>query len=180
MAFDSLGTLFDLGDLEERMPRLLHHALCLTVLGEWTPLDELAAALDPELAKRLPELEPFADAVPALERVRQGGDEALVLTNGGRASTEGLLERGGMAGLVAEIHSVEEVERYKPHPAVYELLPAGATLVAAHAWDVTGARSTGRPAVWVDRLEQRWPFPGRPHEPRASSLPEAAELAHGS
>lgn len=38
------------------MPRVLHHALSLTLAGEWVPLDELAAALDPGLAERLPEL----------------------------------------------------------------------------------------------------------------------------
>jgi 2-haloacid dehalogenase len=180
VAFDSLGTLFDLGDMEERMPRVLHHAISLTVAGRWERLDELAAATDPELAERLPRLAPFADAAPALEHIRQAGDEAWVLTNGGRAATEGLLERGGLAGLVTSIHSVEEVERYKPHPRVYQLVPPGATLVAAHAWDVLGAGHAGLGAVWVCRAGQRWPFPGEPHEPRAASLLEAARLASGS
>ncbi|HJU36002.1 MAG TPA: hypothetical protein VJ716_01100 [Gaiellaceae bacterium] len=176
VAFDSLGTLFDLGDLEERMPRVLHHALALTVAGGWAPLDELAAALDPDLARRLPELEPYGDGLPAIERVRASGAEPWVLTNGGREATEKLLERGGMAGSVAEIRSAEEVERYKPHAEVYELLPGDAILVAAHAWDVAGARATGRCAVWVDRLGREWPLPGDPPE-RASSLPEPARLA---
>src|SRR5689334_13820556 len=177
VAFDSLGTLFDLGDLNDRMPRLLHHALSLTVVGEWAPLDELAAAVDPELADRLPGVDPYEDARPALECVRQAGDEAWVLTNGGLATTENLLDRGGLADLVAEIRSVEEVERYKPHRAVYELLPADAILVAAHAWDVHAAVHYGLRAVWVDRLEEQWPLPGNAHEPRASDLVEAARLA---
>ena len=180
VAFDSLGTLFDPGGLEERMPRLLHHALSLTVAGAWAPLDELAAALDPELGKRLPELTAYDDALPALESARRANGEAWVLTNGSRATTKGLLERSGLADLVTEIRSVEDVERYKPHPAVYKLLPADATLVAAHGWDVFGARAAGRRAVWVDRLEQEWPLPGEPHEPRASSLVEAARLASGA
>ena len=180
VAFDSLGTLFDLGDLEERMPRVLHHALSLTVAGEWAPLDELAAALDPELAEGLSLLDAYDDARPALGWVREAGGDAWVLTNGGRATTEGLLERSGLADVVAEIRSVEEVERYKPHPDVYGLLPADATLVAAHAWDVAGAAHAGLRAVWVDRLEQPWPLPGKPHEPRATSLPEAARLALGT
>lgn len=160
VAFDALGTLFDLGDLKDRMPRVLQHALSLTVVGEWTPLDELAEFLDPELAERLPQLEPYDDALPALEGARDAGDEAWVLTNGGRPATEELLSRGDLAGLVAEIRSVEEVERYKPHPDVYELLPDDATLVTAHAWDAAGARASGREAVWVNRYEAPWPFPG--------------------
>jgi 2-haloacid dehalogenase len=178
VAFDSLGTLFDLGDLEERMPRVLQHALSLTVVGEWAPLDELAAALDPELAERLPELDPFDDAFAALERIREAGDEAWVVTNGGRAATEELLERGGLADLVSEIRSVEEVKRYKPHPDVYELLPGDATLVAAHAWDAAGATRAGVRAVWVDRAERAWPLPDEVEPPEtAPDLVAAAVLA---
>jgi 2-haloacid dehalogenase len=180
VAFDSLGTLFGLDGLEERMSRLLHHALSLTVAGAWAPLDGLAAALDPELGKRLPGLAAYDDALPALESVRRANGEAWVLTNGSRATTKGLLERSGLADLVTEIRSVEEVERYKPHPAVYELLPTDATLVAAHAWDVFGARATGRRAVWIDRLEQQWPLPGDPPGLRAPNLVEAARLANGT
>jgi 2-haloacid dehalogenase len=180
VAFDSFGTLFDLGELEERMPRMLHLALSLTVVGDWVPLDELAAALDPDLAQRLPKLDPYDDALTAVERVRTSGSEAWVLTNGGRDSTKQLLERGGLAGLVAEIRSAEEVERYKPHPAVYGLLPADAVLVAAHAWDVAGAHAAGRRAVWVDRLGQGWPLPGVAEPQRAPDLREAALLASGS
>ena len=179
LAFDSLGTLFDLADLEERMPRVLLHALSLTVIGEWVPLEELAAALDPDLAQRLPELDPYGDARTALEQVRTAGAEPWILTNGGRDATRKLLERAGMASLVAEIRSAEEVERYKPHAEVYELLPADAVLVAAHAWDIAGARAAGRRAVWIDRLDQGWPLPGEPKPERASSLPEAALLASG-
>jgi 2-haloalkanoic acid dehalogenase type II len=178
VAFDSLGTLFDLGDLEGRMPGVLHHALSLTVVGAWQPLDEVAAALDPQLAELLPELDPFDDAAPALEQVRGAGHEAWVLTNGSRAATEGLLERGGLAELVAEIRSAEEVERYKPHPAVYGLVPDATTLVAAHAWDVAGGCSAGLRGVWVDRADGSWPLP-RELAPDASAadLVEAARLA---
>jgi 2-haloacid dehalogenase len=179
VAFDSLGTLFDLGDLEERMPRVLLHAVSLTVVGEWVPLDELAASLDPELADGLAELDPFDDARSALERVA-AGNEAWILTNGGRASTEKLLERAGLAGLVTEIRSADEVERYKPHPEVYELLPQDATLVASHAWDVAGAMHAGRRGVWVERHDREWPLPDESHGLRASSLPDAAHLASGA
>jgi 2-haloacid dehalogenase len=181
VAFDSLGTLFDLDGMEERMPRVLHHALALTFVGEWAPLDEIAAALDPELAQRLPDLDPYDEALGALERVRDDGDEAWVLTNGGRDSTRKLLERGGLAGLVTQVRSAEEVERYKPHAAVYGLLPERATLVAAHAWDVVGARAAGLRAIWVDRAERGWPLPDRlAPDGTASSLVEAARLAGAS
>ena len=55
------------------------------------------------------------------------------------------------------------------------MAPAEATLVAAHAWDIVGARAAGLESIWVDRLERRWPLPVA--EPRrAASLLEAAEV----
>jgi 2-haloacid dehalogenase len=176
VAFDALGTLFDLGDLARSLElrRVLHHAAALTLAGEWAPFAELAAAVDAELPEQLAGLGPYPEAAEALEIVRGAGMEPWVLTNGGRESTERLLAR---AGLAAEVHSVEEVRWYKPHPAVYELLPLGAILVAAHGWDVAGARAAGYRAVWIDREEGEWPLPLPQPELRASDLVEAARLA---
>jgi 2-haloacid dehalogenase len=137
VAFDSLGTLFDLGGLEKK-------------------------------AK---------DARDALEAVRDGDGEAWVLTNGTRESTENLLADAGLAGLVAQVRTVEEVRAYKPHPSVYALLPADATLVAAHGLDVAGARAAGYRAVWVDREEGSWILPVPEPDLRAHTLVDAARLA---
>ena len=79
--------------------------------------------------------------------------------------------------------SVEEVEVYKPHPAVYKhaaermgVEPKSLTLIAAHAWDVAGAKAAGLEAVWVDRLEGEWPLPkGKPRK-TASNLEQAAQI----
>jgi 2-haloacid dehalogenase len=95
-----------------------------------------------------------------------------------------LLDAAGLEDRVAEIVSVEEIQLYKPHPAVYrhaaERLGVEArrvTLVAAHAWDVLGAKQAGLDAVWIDRSERQWPFPrGKPRRV-AHDLVEAAELA---
>jgi FMN phosphatase YigB (HAD superfamily) len=43
---------------------------------------------------------------------------------------------------------------------------------------VLGARSAGLQAIWIDRLERRWPFP-LPKPPRAHDLTGAVELALG-
>jgi 2-haloacid dehalogenase len=179
VAFDSLGTLFDLGRLEkkEQLHRTLHHAVCLTLAGEWAPLDAIAAAVDEKLPERLASADAAKDAREALEAVRDGGAEAWVLTNGTKESTDRLLADAELAGLVAEVRTVEAVRAYKPHPSVYGLLPADATLVAAHAWDVVGARAAGYRAVWVDREEGGWIVPAFEPELRAHTLVDAARLA---
>ena len=103
----------------------------------------------------------------------------MTLTNGARDSTEQLLERGGLRGHVEQVLSCDEVEAFKPHRAPYELalerVGGHATMVAAHGWDIVGARAAGLDTIWVDREEREWPFPL--DEPaRVHDLAEAAEL----
>jgi 2-haloacid dehalogenase len=75
----------------------------------------------------------------------------------------------------------DAVRAYKPHASVYRhaveqlALPAGeVTLLAAHGWDVVGARAAGLGAVWVSRLERRWPLP-LPEPPAAADLLQAVD-----
>lgn len=176
--------------------RLLHSAAAVTLTGDFVPFAELAETalattaarfgveLDPDevlpLFQRLP---PYPDARPAVKRLEEAGAAWAVLTNGGAEQTQALLERAGLADRVWHVVSVEEVRAYKPHPAPYrrvvellELPPERVTLVAAHGWDVLGAQAAGLRAVWVDRLEHRWPFPS-PEPARAADLERAVELA---
>ena len=179
VAFDAMGTVFDLGDLRESVGfrRVLHHAAALTLAGEWAPFDELAKAVDPELPERLARVRAYPEAREAFEAVRAAGGEPWVLTNGTRDATEQLLDR---SRIFAEVHTVEEVRRYKPHADVYAIMPPRATLVAAHAWDVVGARAAGYHAVWIDREEREWPLPLPEPALRANDLLEAAEVAIGT
>jgi 2-haloacid dehalogenase len=79
--------------------------------------------------------------------------------------------------------SCEEVRAYKPSSApdlhARELL-GEYLLVAAHAWDVAGARAAGVRAIWVDRDERTWPVAGAEPGERAGSLVEAVQQAKRS
>jgi len=206
VVFDVLGTLFHLTPLEEKLggkaqldawfQRLLHSAVSLSLAGEWQPFDKLAeSTLKTALARmksdldadavlaELQKLPPYPDAGRAFELLEQARVTVGVLTNGGERATRKLLEGAGLDERVAEIVSVEEIELYKPHPAVYRhaaerigVEPKSLTLIAAHAWDVAGAKAAGLDAVWVDRLEHEWPLPkGKPRK-AASDLEQAAQL----
>jgi 2-haloacid dehalogenase len=206
VVFDVVGTLFSLAPVERKLgrvaleawfERLLHSATSLTLAGEFRPFSDLAAStlkttlaklgrdVDPsDILEKLQQLPPQSgahDAFAALERER-----VLIgtLTNSGAKQTQKLLERAGLEERVTEIVSVEEIELYKPHPAVYRhaaqrlgVDPKQVTLIAAHAWDVLGAKAAGFDAVWIDALEREWPFPkGKPRK-AARDLGEAVELA---
>jgi 2-haloacid dehalogenase len=202
--FDAFGTLFHLTSLEKKLggkaeldawfERLLHSAVSLSLAGEWQPFDELAqSTLKTALARtetsadadavlgELRRLPPYPDAGPAISALVEAGVSVGVLTNGGERATRELVDAAGLD--VDEIISAEEIELYKPHPAVYTHAaerigaePSNTTVIAAHAWDVVGAKQAGLAAVWVDRLEREWPFPkGKPRR-NASNLEQAAAL----
>jgi 2-haloacid dehalogenase len=205
--FDVFGTLFSLEPLQRKLrapaldawfERLLHSATSLTLAGGFEPFTDLAeSTLKTTIAKLglkqdpkaildvLKQLPPDPDAGAAFDRLERANVLIGVLTNGGERQTTKLLEAAGLVDRVDEIVSVEEVELYKPHPAVYRhaaerlgVEPKGVTLIAAHAWDILGARQAGLDTVWVDRLEREWPFPrGKPRSRVAHDLVEAAELA---
>lgn len=206
VVFDVMGTLFDLEPVRERFAELgadppaleawfqrtLHEAATVTIVGDYRPFKELAAAalrttlaqldLDPsrtEPLDALAQLEPYPDAEPALRRLRDAGLTVITLTNGARDSTEKLLERGNLREHVERVLTCDDVQAFKPHPAPYEhaagSVGSGAVMVAAHGWDVVGARAAGLDAIWVDREEREWPFPlGEPQ--RARDLTDAAQL----
>ena len=132
--------------------------------------------------QELGQLDAYPDASRALDLLEKAGVPAVTLTNGGREHTEKLLDSAGLGSCIQQVMTVDAVSVYKPHPAPYRYvaetlgLPIESlALIAAHGWDVLGARAAGMSAIWVDRLERRWPFP-TDAPPTASGLVEAVEL----
>ena len=182
--------------LEAWFGRLLHSAASLTLAGDFRAFAELAeTALQTALAQQdldesragevldgFAELPPYDDAEDALRRAHEAGLTVALLTNGGEVNTRRLLETAALDRYVDAAISVDEVRKYKPAPEPYRhaadrlgIEPGDLWLVAAHGWDVLGARNAGLQAVWVDRLERRWPFP-LPEPARAPGLVEAVAL----
>ena len=186
--------------LEAWFHRALHTATSITLTGDFHAFPDVAEPalravltqldLPPEGATdvlaSLGELDPVPDAAAAVERLASSGVQLLALTNGTRRNTSKLLARAGLDAHIKRVIATEDVGVYKPHPDVYrraatelELPAAEITLIAAHAWDVMGARSAGLDAIWVSRLERRWPLPP-PQARTAADLAEAAEHVLGT
>jgi 2-haloacid dehalogenase len=196
--FDSMGTLFRLTPLHERIgvaateawfERILHSAATLTILGEFVPFDELARATLSTMVAKLglvvDEDDVFAElkrlpAAPDAHEALEHANRAFVLTNGGRDGGQGLLEHAGLSRLVDRVFGVDEVRAFKPDPRPYRhvLEQVGeSTLVATHAWDCVGAKNAGMDAVWVQSEEQALRFPDSMPPRKAESLVEAVEIA---
>ncbi|MFD0904156.1 haloacid dehalogenase type II [Actinomadura sediminis] len=114
--------------------------------------DPAAVARLATAGRRLP---PWGDSVAALDRLAQRFP-VLGLSNADRST---LLRLGAHAGLRWHLAlSGEAVRAYKPAPEIYRLAvdaagcPAGRVLmVAAHAWDLRGARASGMRTAYVRR-----------------------------
>jgi 2-haloacid dehalogenase len=109
------------------------------------------------MARALP---PFDEAAKALRVLADGQVAAHVLTNSPTAAARQSLEAAGLRDLIGEVVGADAVEAYKPDHRVYEAgvlaagAPAGETwLVAAHWWDVAGAKRAGLRTAWIGRDE---------------------------
>ncbi|HLI82876.1 MAG TPA: haloacid dehalogenase type II [Bryobacteraceae bacterium] len=120
----------------------------------------------------------FADAKPALERLR--GKPLAILSNGSPAMLAAALQHNGLEAYFAEIISADRVRTYKPSPRVYALgtealeLEAGEILfVSSNAWDASGAKSFGYRVCWCNRANARWEI-GPPPDSIVPSLDRLA------
>ncbi|ABC83577.1 haloacid dehalogenase type II [Anaeromyxobacter dehalogenans] len=103
----------------------------------------------------------YPEARDALTRLRGAGVRLAVLSNGAPAMLASAAESAGLAGLLEQVLSVEDVGVYKPHPAVYRLavdrlgVPAPEILfVSSNGWDAFGAKAFGLQVAWCNRAGQ--------------------------
>jgi 2-haloacid dehalogenase len=190
--FDLNGTLLDPSGMGEpvglgaadslaALDEAVMLAMAETLSGHWRPLpDFLRAALirraqiggRPEgiddAMQRASRMPPYPEAAAALDRVRDGGLQAGVLTNSATDAAELALEAAGIRERLSLVAGVDDVKAFKPDPRVYRMgaaragvPPAEICMVAAHGWDLLGAGRAGLRTAWVSRKE-RYPLETHP------------------
>ncbi|MEX2512586.1 MAG: haloacid dehalogenase type II [Cyclobacteriaceae bacterium] len=153
---------------------LIQYALVETVSGQFRDFGALGkAALEMVSAKsqiHLSEEEinnclTKMHSLPAHKEVEEGlmafqksGFEMAALTNGTLKVANEQLKFAKIDHYFDQVFSVEIVKKYKPHPDTYHHvldqmnIPAGkAMLIAAHAWDITGAQRAGLQTCFIAR-----------------------------
>ena len=142
------------------------HADFWQVTGE--ALDFALSSLqleDPALRDRLMNLylvlSTYPDVPDALKRLKATGMKLAILSNGTPAMLAAAAANAGIANLLDAILSVEEVNVYKPHPAVYGLACQRFNVTAAHVcflssngWDAFSAKAFGFRVLWCNRFGQ--------------------------
>ena len=102
----------------------------------------------------------FIDAPAALEHLRGVGLRLGVLTQSSAAAADAVLRFAGLRDRIELVLSAPESGAFKPDPRPYAMAvertgaPAGeVALVAAHWWDVAGAKAAGLRTGWVARRD---------------------------
>jgi 2-haloacid dehalogenase len=141
----------------------------------------LDAALVDQAADRATHLDPYPDAAAALDLLRANGHTLATLTNSGAEGGRRTLEAAGLADRFDRFLGVDAVRTFKPHPATYahaiqelDAPPHDIVLVAAHGWDVTGAKHAGLRTAWIARGENRLSAMAPEPDVRADDLLAAA------
>lgn len=121
-------------------------------------VDDVESLLAP-----MSQLPPHPDVPEGLQRLAELGYRLIALTNTPSVRLGPLLEQAGIAEFFELQLSVDEVRRFKPAPEVYLMAStrvgvevSDMRMVAAHDWDILGARSVGMPGVFIARRGAIW------------------------
>jgi 2-haloacid dehalogenase len=162
--------------LEAWFAQLLRDAFALDCVGKYLPFRDIAAATLERLLHKasieyddkqlsgvidgFTQLEAHPDVASAMATLRNGGIRIVTLSNGSARATEMLLERAELRKYVERSVSIDEVKRWKPAREVYlhcaevvGISPDRMALVAAHGWDIQGAKRAGLTAAYIERNE---------------------------
>jgi 2-haloacid dehalogenase len=123
---------------------------------------EIAEEHRVELGATMRRLPPHPDVRPGMEMLRSAGFRLATLTNSTLEVGRAQLANAGLDDLLEHMLSADEVRRLKPAPEPYLMaaerlgVPASSvTMVAAHAWDISGALHAGLQAAFVARPGQQ-------------------------
>lgn len=122
---------------------------------------EISGARAGEVTAKMRELDLVPGGGEAFSTLRAAGCMLVALSNGSLEATNGLLERAGVAADFSAVRSSDEAEASKPAAATYELAREASGggelwMVAAHAWDIAGARRAGMRTAWVAGVESEY------------------------
>tara|TARA_R110002124_G_scaffold149220_1_gene314926 strand:- start:63674 stop:64444 length:771 start_codon:yes stop_codon:yes gene_type:complete len=154
---------------------MLHHSLVDTTTGRFHTFGTIGVAslmmvaesngiaLSEEDARTaivtpLRSLPPHGDVIEGLAALKKQGFTLISLTNSSNKGVETQFKNAGLTDFFERRLSVEDIKTYKPDLRAYEwalkemgVKPEEAMLVAAHGWDIAGAKAAGMQATFVAR-----------------------------
>ncbi|WP_239984679.1 haloacid dehalogenase type II [Lentibacillus sediminis] len=102
------------------------------------------------------DLEIFPEVQNVLMKLRH--KRLVVFSNGSHDMLDPLVNSSGIAGLINDILSADDVQMYKPTPASYDyaahrlrLARENILFVSSNGWDISGAKNYGFRTAWINR-----------------------------
>ncbi len=136
------------------------HSLEMTARTHAVQLNEEAVASIFATMRTLPT---HQEVPGALRRLRQAGFRMIALTNSSQSMAEAQMLSAGLTATFERIISVDAIRKYKPFPGVYRHLAVESTvntsqltMIAAHPWDLMGARAAGCNVAYIERPSTPW------------------------
>tara|TARA_R110001583_G_scaffold41891_1_gene133115 strand:- start:10004 stop:10690 length:687 start_codon:yes stop_codon:yes gene_type:complete len=103
----------------------------------------------------------FKDVAEGLTQLKDAGYRLYAFSNGRADDVETLLIRAGIRSLFLGVISTDDLNTFKPNPAVYrhflkesDASANDAWLISSNPFDVQGAISAGMSAAWVQRSQE--------------------------
>lgn len=168
-----------LNDNDELVPvwfaQLLHHSLVDGATGQYHDFGQIGAAalvmvahsqgiqLSQDEAADI--IGPAMTSLPAhdeveaaLKRLKQAGFTLVAFSNSAEAALHKQLRHAGLKSYFDTVLSVSTMKQYKPFPEVYQWAVKTMNqdthqcmMVAAHGWDVSGAKAAGLTTAFIER-----------------------------
>ncbi len=102
------------------------------------------------------------DCYPEVPRVLRGlkesGARVAILSNGSPGMLAAAVKSAALTDIIDHVFSVDEVQRFKTAPEVYDMVttgwrlyPAAASFQSSNRWDIAGAQKFGFRTVWINR-----------------------------
>jgi 2-haloacid dehalogenase len=128
------------------------------------------------------ELDVFDDVRDGVARLVDGGYDCYVISNGNPEMLSSMVEHAGIADLITEAISADEIGLFKPAAELYRHGAArtGTPIaeiahVTAGYFDVFGAEHAGMQSVWLNREGMSWETFGPDPSLTADSIHEVAD-----
>ena len=166
---------------------LLHYSLVHTLTQNYAPFGQIGANALLMLSKRegqqlsaasaldlvetgLCKLSPYPDVVSTLTHLKKAGFKLVTLTNSSSSAAKAKLAYAQIYDQFDQHYTVEPVKQFKPAPAAYQqvfdslgIKADQAMMIAAHPWDLMGARAVGMRTCFV-RRPGKVSYPSRARE----------------
>lgn len=180
-------------------PTLLQYSLIETITENYRDFSEIAGATLKMVAYKLDiglteakvkgilspitKLPAYPEVAGSLESLKKNGFKLVALSNGKPQVVNDQLKFAKIHNLFDKVLSIEDVMNYKPHASTYHyayssvnILPEDSMLIAAHGWDIAGAKRAGIQAAFISRPgKSLYPLALRP-DITGSSLEEITSI----